>query len=37
MYMYQNPKRAKKLYDEVVPKAVDDYLDLIDKFSKQRQ
>ncbi len=36
MYMYQNPKRAKKLYDEVVPKAVDDYLDLIDKFSKQK-
>ena len=36
MYMYQNPKRAKKLYDGVVPKAVDDYLDLIDKFSKQK-
>ena len=36
MYMYQNPKRAKKLYDDVVPKAVDDYLDLIDKFSKQK-
>tara|TARA_B100001121_G_scaffold170599_1_gene148914 strand:- start:1159 stop:1779 length:621 start_codon:yes stop_codon:yes gene_type:complete len=34
--MYQNPKRAKKLYDGVVPKAVDDYLDLIDKFSKQK-
>ena len=36
MYMYQNPKRAKKLYDGVVPKAVDDYLDLIDKFKKQK-
>ena len=36
MYMYQNPKRAKKLYDGVVPKAVDDYLDLINKFKKQK-
>ena len=34
--MYQNPKRAKKLYDGVVPKAVDDYLDLINKFKKQK-
>ena len=35
LYMYQNPKRAKKLYADVVPKAVDEYLDCIDKFSKQ--
>lgn len=35
LYMYQNPKRAKKLYADVVPKAVDDYLTNIDKFSKQ--
>ena len=27
LYMYQNPKRAKKLYKEIVPKAVDEYLD----------
>ena len=27
--MYQNPKRAKKLYKEIVPKAVDEYLDFI--------
>ena len=26
LYMYQNPKRAKKLYADVVPKAVDEYL-----------
>ena len=26
LYMYQNPKRAKKLYPDVVPKAVDEYL-----------
>ena len=33
--MYQNPKRAKKLYADVVPKAVDEYLTCVDKFSKQ--
>ena len=35
LYMYPNPKRAKKLYSEVVPKTVDDYLDLIKKFQDQ--
>jgi lysyl-tRNA synthetase class 1 len=35
--MYQNPKRAKKLYPEVVPKAVDEYLTCIQKFSIQKQ
>ena len=35
LYMYQNPKRAKKLYADVVPKAVDEYLICIDKFSQQ--
>jgi len=35
LYMYQNPKRAKKLYADVVPKAVDEYLACIDKFSAQ--
>ncbi len=35
LYMYQNPKRAKKLYADVVPKAVDEYLALIDRFSNQ--
>ena len=35
LYMYQNPKRAKKLYKEIVPKAVDEYLDLIEKAKKQ--
>jgi lysyl-tRNA synthetase, class I len=35
LYMYQNPKRAKKLYKEIVPKAVDEYLDFIDKANKQ--
>jgi len=35
LYMYQNPKRAKKLYADVVPKAVDEYLSNIDKFNTQ--
>ena len=35
LYMYPNPKRAKKLYSEVVPKAVDEYLSLVEKFPKQ--
>jgi len=37
LYMYQNPKRAKKLYYEIVPKAVDEYLDLIDKAKTQNE
>ncbi len=37
LYMYQNPKRAKKLYKELVPKAVDEYLDLIEKAKKQEE
>jgi len=35
LYMYQNPTRAKKLYSDVVPKAVDEYLSLVENFSKQ--
>ena len=35
--MYQNPKRAKKLYKEIVPKAVDEYLDCIEKSKKQNE
>jgi len=35
LYMYQNPTRAKKLYSDVVPKSVDEYLSLIETFSKQ--
>ena len=37
LFMYQNPKRAKKLYADVVPKAVDEYLSCIDKFDNQEQ
>ncbi len=35
LYMYPNPKRAKKLYSEVVPKTVDDYLAFIEKYPSQ--
>ena len=37
LYMYQNPKRAKKLYKEIVPKAVDEYLDFIEKGKTQNE
>ena len=35
LYMYPNPKRAKKLYSEVVPKTVDEYLTCIEKYPTQ--
>ena len=37
MYMYPNPKRAKKLYSEVVPKTVDEYLSYIEKYPTQEK
>jgi len=37
LFMYQNPKRAKKLYREIVPKAVDEYLKFIDKSKTQNE
>jgi lysyl-tRNA synthetase class 1 len=33
--MYQNPKRAKKLYKEIVPKTIDEYLDFMEKSKTQ--
>ncbi len=35
MYMYPNPRRAKKLYSEIVPKTVDEYLSNIEKYPIQ--
>ena len=35
LYMYQNPQRAKKLYPQVIPKAVDEYLAFLEKFEQQ--
>ena len=37
LFMYQNPKRAKKLYKEIVPKAMDEYLDFIEKGKTQNE
>ena len=37
LYMYQKTKRAKKLYKEIVPKAVDEYLDFIEKAKTQNE
>ena len=37
LYMYQNPKRAKKLYKEIVSKTVDEYLDFIEKAKTQNE
>ena len=37
LFMYQNPKRAKKLYREIAPKAVDEYLEFIDKSKTQNE
>ena len=37
MYMYPNPKRAKKLYSEVVPKTVDEYLSYVEKYPTQEK
>ena len=37
LYMYPNPKRAKKLYSEVVPKTVDEYLNNIEKYPNQKE
>ena len=31
-YIYQNPKRARRLYWDVVPKCVDDYLDALRRY-----
>ena len=35
LYMFQAPRKAKKLYFDVIPKAVDDYLTFLAKFREQ--
>ena len=37
LFMYQNPKRVKKLYDEIVSKAVDEYLNFLEKSKTQNE
>ena len=34
LYMFQNPRKAKRLYFDVIPKAVDEYISFVDKFAE---
>jgi lysyl-tRNA synthetase class 1 len=34
-FMYQSPRKAKRLYFDVIPRAVDEYLAFLDKFPQQ--
>lgn len=34
-YMYQNPRKAKRLYFDVIPKTVDEYLSFLIKYKDQ--
>jgi len=36
-YMYQSPRKAKRLYFDVIPKAVDEYLTFLGKFQKESE
>ncbi|MEH6403994.1 MAG: lysine--tRNA ligase [Sneathiella sp.] len=35
LYMYQNPKKAKRLHFDVIPKAVDEYFQFAEKYQDQ--
>jgi len=35
LYMFQKPRTAKRLYFDVIPKAVDEYLAFLDAFSRE--
>ena len=35
LFMYQKPRAAKRLYFDVIPRAVDDYLTFLDKFPQE--
>jgi lysyl-tRNA synthetase class 1 len=35
LFMYQQPRRAKRLFFDVIPKNVDDYLTYLEKFSAE--
>ena len=36
LFMFQKPRAAKRLYFDVIPKAVDDYIALLDQYHAQR-
>ncbi|MFQ5534144.1 MAG: lysine--tRNA ligase [Sphingomonadales bacterium] len=35
LYMFQSPRKAKRLYFDVIPRAVDDYITFLHKFASQ--
>ncbi|WP_374369096.1 lysine--tRNA ligase [Dongia sp.] len=35
LFMYQKPRAAKRLYFDVIPRAVDDYLTFVEKFEEE--
>ena len=35
LYMFQQPRRAKRLYFDVIPRAVDEYLTFLEKFPQE--
>ncbi|GIR10260.1 MAG: hypothetical protein CM15mP21_5220 [Hyphomicrobiales bacterium] len=35
LYMFQSPRKAKRLYFDIIPKAVDEYITFVDKLSEQ--
>jgi lysyl-tRNA synthetase class 1 len=35
LYMFQSPRKAKKLYFDVIPKSVDEYQSFLGKFAKE--
>ena len=35
LYMFQSPRKAKRLYFDVIPKAVDEYQVYLDKFARE--
>lgn len=37
LYMFQKPRRAKRLYFDVIPKAVDEYVTFLDKYQQQTE
>lgn len=37
LFMFQRPREAKKLYFDVIPRAVDEYLSFLDAFGRQDQ
>ncbi len=37
LYMFQAPRKAKRLYFDVIPKAVDEYITFLDKYQSQEE